>query len=251
MKITVDNLSVHYGGHAALAGASLEARPGEILAVIGPNGSGKSSLVKAMAGIAPHTGQILFDGARRRPPSLGYMPQDGGARAALTVMETVLLGRLGRLGLRVGRADIEAVSAVLAELGLSHLAARDLAALSGGQRQLVFLAQALASDPPILILDEPLSALDIRHQLEVMDLIERLTRARSLTTVVVLHDLPLTARCAGRLAVLKAGRLVGFGATAEIFCEEMIASVFGVAATIGKGCDDRLEMRGLRLLAAA
>ncbi|MDP3321836.1 MAG: ABC transporter ATP-binding protein, partial [Bosea sp. (in: a-proteobacteria)] len=166
MKLTVEGLSVRYGVTQAIEAVDVAAHPGEVLAVIGPNGSGKSSLVKAVAGLVAHAGVVRFDGSPLRPERIGYMPQDIGARAALTVLEAVLLGRLGRLGLRVRPEDLAAVEAVLGELDLMPLASRYLGELSGGQRQLVFLAQALASEPSLLLLDEPISALDIRHQLE-------------------------------------------------------------------------------------
>lgn len=136
MKVAVNNLRVCYGATEVIPGLDLVAETGEILAVIGPNGSGKSSLIKAIAGVIPHSGTIAFDGSQRRADRIGYMPQDIGGRAALTVLETVLLGRLGRLGLRVGAADLDAVEAGLRELGLVPLASRYLGELSGGQRQL-------------------------------------------------------------------------------------------------------------------
>lgn len=248
MKLTVAGLSVRYGATQAIEGVDVAAHPGEVLAVIGPNGSGKSSLVKAIAGLVKHEGVVSFDGSPVRPERIGYMPQDIGARAALTVLEAVLLGRLGRLGLRVRPDDLAAVEAVLGELALKPLASRYLGALSGGQRQLVFLAQALASEPSLLLLDEPISALDIRHQLEVMEIVLRMTRARSLTTLVILHDLNIAARFADAVMVMRQGRVVCCGKPDGVIELEMVASVFGVQAALSSAPDGRLVVTPLRAL---
>ena len=251
MRVEVENLSIHYGRQIAVDGLSLAAMPGEILGVLGPNGSGKSSLVKAIAGILPHRGAVRFDGAIERPFVIGYMPQDHHSRAALTVLETVLLGRLGRLGLRVSDEDLASAESVLDEIGIAHLAMRDLAALSGGQRQLVFLAQALASAPRVLLLDEPFSALDIRHQLEVAELLARLTRERGLTTILVLHDLPMAARLADRIALLQNGRLMAMGSSADVLASHAMRDVFQVEFATERLVGDRVEIRSMQLISPA
>lgn len=249
MRVEVEDLGIRYGRQIAVDGVNLTARPGEILGVIGPNGSGKSSLVKAIAGILPHTGAVRFDGVAKRPSVIGYMPQDHQSRAALTVLETVLLGRLGRLGLRVSNEDLAAAEGVLEEIGIAPLAMRDLGALSGGQRQLVFLAQALASDPRVLLLDEPFSALDIRHQLEVAELLARLTRERGLTTILVLHDIPMAARLADRIALLLDGRLMAMGESADVLASPAMRDVFQVEFMTERIGANRVEIRGMQLLA--
>jgi iron complex transport system ATP-binding protein len=246
VKVRIESLSVRYGATTALAGLDLTAEPAEVLAVIGPNGSGKTSLIKAVAGMVPHQGRIVFeaeDGAERR---IGYMPQDISSRAALTVLEAVLLGRLGRLGLRVKPEDLAMAQGVLDELDLGSLAGRYLGELSGGQRQLVFLAQALASEPNLLLLDEPISALDIRHQLEVMQIVRRLTHERRLTTIVILHDLNIAARFADRIAVMSRGRLACHGAPKAVIEPAMVAEVFGVEAAMSSAPDGALIVTPLR-----
>jgi iron complex transport system ATP-binding protein len=248
VKIETESVIVRYGTLCAVAGVSLAVEPGTVLAVVGPNGSGKSSLVKAIAGLCPADGRILFDGSPGRPAQIGYMPQDIGARAALTVLEVVLLGRLGKLGLRVGPADLAAVQAVLDELGIAALAPRYLAELSGGQRQLAFLAQALACQPPVLLLDEPISALDIRHQLQVLEIVRDLTRARGLAAVIVVHDLNAAIRYADDLALLHQGRLVAHGAPDQVLTAQTLKDVFAVEAAIRGGPDDRPIVVPLRAL---
>jgi iron complex transport system ATP-binding protein len=228
VRIDVQNLSVAYGGVTALSQISLHALPGEVLAVVGPNGSGKSSFLKALAGLHPHGGAVHFEGRGRPATGIGYMPQDVSSRVALTVLETVLLGRLGRLGLRVTPQDLESTREVLASLSLEGLAHRTLGELSGGQRQMVFLAQALAGRPTVLLLDEPISALDIRHQLQVLDIVRRQTRCLGLTTIVVLHDLAAAARHADRIALFGDGRLAGVGTATQVLTRRRLADVFGV-----------------------
>lgn len=248
--IEIDHLSVNYGSHIALDRVSLEARPGEILAIVGPNGSGKSSLVRAIAGTVPYDGYIRFHGVDRRTRIIGYMPQDQGLRATLTVVETVLLGRLGQLRLRVSKEDIEAAGAMMAELGIADLANRHLGELSGGQRQLVYLAQALAAHPTVLVLDEPLNTLDIRHQLEVMETLQRLTLARGLTTLIVMHDLQHAARYGDRVAILKAGKLGFVGQTRLGLTPERISETFGVMVNAVVLADGRVEVTNFRLAEA-
>lgn len=246
MTLDIHDLSVRYGSFQALDRVSLTARPGELLGVIGPNGSGKSSLVRAVAGVQAHSGRIDFGGTEAR---VGYMPQDISGRSALTVLEVVLLGRLRRLALSVAAEHLMAVEAVLDELELTRLANRCLSDLSGGQRQLVFLAQSLVSDPTILLLDEPTSALDIRHQLEVLSIVAHLTSVRSLTSIVILHDLNAAARYCDRLAALDQGRLAAVGTPDEVLTPALLGRVFGVEAIVATDPSGALMVSPVRALA--
>ena len=240
MIVRVENLSVQYGAIRALERVSFTARPGAILGITGPNGSGKSSLVKALAGIVRSAGSILFDERPVRPDAIGYMAQDIGGTAALTVLELVLLGRLQRLGARVSPTDLAAVGKVLGELDMLALSSRYLGELSGGQRQIAFLAQALASEPEVLLLDEPLSALDLRHQLEVMDLVRHVTRDRNLTTICVLHDLNALARYAQYVGLLERGNLTALGDPVDVLTVENIQRAFQVEASVRDFDGDRI-----------
>ena len=137
MRLRASDVAVRFGGFAALGGVSLKAVPGEVLVVLGANGSGKSTLLRSLAGVQKHAGVVAWTGPAQ---AIGYMPQDGTSRPALTVFETVLLGRLRSLAFRVAPEDLAAAEAALAETGIAHLAQRPLGTLSGGQRQLAFLA---------------------------------------------------------------------------------------------------------------
>ncbi|MCC6717362.1 MAG: ABC transporter ATP-binding protein [Acetobacteraceae bacterium] len=240
MRIGVHGLGVRFGAAEVLRGIELEVAPGEVLAVLGANGAGKSTLLRAIAGVQPHRGQVRWNGAASRPASgIGYMPQDNATSVALSVFEVVLLGRLRSLGLRVAPADLAAAEAALAELGIRGLASRRLGELSGGQRQLVFLAQVLAGNPQALLLDEPTSALDIAHQVQVLGLIGRATRRRGLTTLAVLHDINAAARFADRIALLCDGRLAACGPPAQVLCPALLRAAYGVEVAVMTGPDGR------------
>jgi iron complex transport system ATP-binding protein len=197
-----------------------------------------------VAGLIPATGRVAFDGVAVPPRGrglrtgeVGFLPQDLSARPALTVFEVVLLGRLGTLGLRVGPGDLEAARTALTNLGIVRLADRSIGKLSGGQRQLVYLAQVLVRGPRLLLLDEPTSALDLRNQLEILQLVRRETHVRALTTLLAIHDLNGAARFADRILVLHDGRCWAAGPPARILSPDMLADVYGVEADVRIGCD--------------
>ena len=237
MSLAAHGVGVCYGSRVAVAGVDLHAAPGEMLAVLGANGSGKSSLLRALAGVGAHTGRVTWENGPARPGLLGYMPQDNAVRAALTAFEVALLGRMRSLALRVGDADLHAARGALAELGIAALAARRIGTLSGGQRQLVFLAQVLAGRPRALLLDEPTSALDVAHQLHVLTLLRDATARHGLVTVAVLHDLNAAARFAGRVALMHGGRLLACGLPADVLTPPLIREAFGVHAAVLPGPD--------------
>ena len=230
MTVSLTQVAVAYGSRAVLQHIDLQARAGQVVGIVGPNGSGKSTLVKAIAGHVPSTGAITFHGESVRPTQLGYMPQESLTPMVLTVLEVVLLGRLAQLGLQVRDDDLQAVAQTLEHLGIADLAGQRMGELSGGQRQLAYLAQALVSQPKYLLLDEPTSALDISHQLEVLDLVRRLTKERGLITLVVLHDLNAAARYCDEVALMHQGRLLLCEPPAVALTVEHVSRVFDVEA---------------------
>ena len=250
MSVQARSVTVRYGRRVAVDAVTLDAAPGEVLAILGANGSGKSSLLRALAGVQTCQGTLAWNGQAApgsEPGSgIGYMPQDNALRAALTAFEVVLLGRLRSLTFRVGERDLAAARAALAELGVADLAPRRIGELSGGQRQLVFLAQVLAADPKVLLLDEPTSALDIAHQLQVLGLLRDATARRGLTTVAVLHDLNAAARFADRIALMRAGRLVGLGRPAEVLTAPVLRDAYGVDVCVLAGPDGHPVVLPLR-----
>ncbi len=237
MRVEVKNLWFGYNSTPVLKNISIEASPGKVTVIIGPNGAGKSTLLKCIAGLLKPSGRVLLNGKEFRREHISrlisYIPQDHSIGAVLTVFETVLLGRINFLSWRINKRDLEVVMRVLRELRIEGLASRYISELSGGQRQMVFIAQALAREPKVLLMDEPVSNLDIRHQLEILNLIKKVTKDNTMTTILVLHDLNLAARYADELIVLRKGEVYNRGNPNSVLTEDMIRDVYGVHAKVG------------------
>ena len=235
------NLSAGYPGRAVLAGVSLAARPGRVLALLGPNGCGKSTLLRTMAGLLPPLGgEVLLDGRRDYSPRqaaqrVAYLPQSRTA-PNITVRRLVLHGRFPYLSYprRYGREDYEAVDRALAAADALDLADRPLPELSGGQRQKVYLAMALAQETEAILMDEPTTFLDIRHQLEVLALVRRLAE-EGRGVVLALHDLCLALTAADDVAVLGEGRLLALGGPEAVYQSKVLERVMGVRLDRSEG----------------
>jgi iron complex transport system ATP-binding protein len=228
-----------------LEALSLEIHEGEIVALVGPNGSGKSTLLRALGRVLkPKTGVVYLDGrvmrewpTREVARRLALLPQGPTLANDMTVEELVTMGRSphqGILGI-LTRADEEAVQQAIRDTSIEGLTRRQVSELSGGERQRVWLAMALAQQPHILLLDEPTTFLDLNHQLEVLDLVRDLNRQRGLTVVMVLHDLNQAARYAGRMVVLKQGRIYADGPPRAVLTPATLREVFGVEGHIMAG----------------
>ena len=251
----VTRLGVDRGQQSILHDLDFTLKPGVLTALLGPNGCGKSTLLQALAGILPSRGQLRFNGkditpVRARRGICAYMPQDGGANSALIAIEVVLLGRLASLGLRVPDALLEEAQNMLARFGLADLAGRGLGALSGGQRQMVFLAQALFANPKVLLLDEPTSALDLRHQLIVLDHVRRVCAERGIIAVAALHDLSQAARHASEVICLGGGGVLAQGFPADILRPDLLRRLYGVHVEVLTGADGGLHITPLAAVQA-
>lgn len=233
--LELSRLTVARGGRGVLDGLSASLAGGGITAAVGPNGAGKSTLLGAVAGVLPCRGGVALDGARPGPADLAYMPQSAAVRAPLTALEVVLLGRLERLGWRLGTADLEAALAALAALGVAPLAGARVDTLSGGQQQLVLLAQRLVRRPRLLLLDEPTSALDLSRQLAALERLAAYARETGAVVLMAVHDLSLAARFAERLLVLRQGAVLAAGPPAEVLTPATIRAAYGVEAEVLHG----------------
>lgn len=228
----VEGLRVRRGGALIIDNVDAELQAGAITAICGPNGAGKSTLMAALAGLLPCEGVVRYCDQRPTAAEMSFMPQTLGLKAQLSVLETVLLGRFNSLGWSLGAEDIDAAHAAMVKVGVEDLAERRVSTLSGGQQQLVLLAQRLIRRPEILLLDEPTSALDLRRQLLVLDILKDYAEESGAIVGVVLHDLSLAARYAENLLVLHGGRSACLGKPSDVLDEELIRSVYGVDSEI-------------------
>lgn len=242
--LDIDRVSFGYPGRRVLDEVSLRVAPGEFVALVGLNGCGKSTLLRLAAGVLrPDSGRVSMDGAdmarasrRDAARKVALLHQSAPAVPGLTVRQLVRQGRYatrGPLGmLRVG--DDAVTVRAMRDVGVEAWADRPVEALSGGERQRVRLALALAQGTPVLLLDEPTTYLDLRHQLEVLQLVARLREDRRLTVLMVLHDLDLAARFAGRLVALRDGRVAAEGPPDQVVTPELLREVFGVEGRVGR-----------------
>ncbi|GAA2107021.1 heme ABC transporter ATP-binding protein [Streptomyces synnematoformans] len=239
--LRASTLRLAYDERVILDDVSLGAVPGEVLGLIGPNGAGKTTLLKTLAGLlTPQAGQVLLNGrplTRMRPREvarqLAHVPQDTALDFGFTAYDVVLMGRhphVRRLQ-PLDTADHRITGEALHTVGAAHLAGQRVPTLSGGERQLVHLARALAQQPQALLLDEPVAALDLRHQLHVLQLLRTLA-AHGTAVVTVLHDLGQAARFCDRLALLDAGRIAAAGPPADVLTEPLISAAYGVQAAV-------------------
>ncbi|MGH7813925.1 MAG: ABC transporter ATP-binding protein [Candidatus Binataceae bacterium] len=237
-------VSAGYPGVPVLHGVSLEVAAGEMLTIVGPNGAGKSTLLKALSGsIAPAEGRIELFGRplesydrRERARRIASVAQENTAAFSFTVLEIVLMGRAPHLGAFrfEGPRDLEIAMNALARFGLTHLAARHIHELSGGERKQVFIARALAQEPAVALLDEPSAFLDLKHVAEIFTRFRALRAERKMAAIATLHDLNAAAMYADRVMVLKDGATVACGAPAEVFTEEILRRVYETEVFVGR-----------------
>ena len=240
--LAADGVTVRLGGAPVLRAVSVSARAGEVTGVIGPNGAGKSTLLRVLAGVLrADAGFVRLGGAdlsgvpaSARARRVAYLPQQDAAQP-FTALETVLMGRypyLRRFQLE-GRRDRQIARAAMARTETERFARRGLDRLSGGERQRVLLARALAQQADVLVLDEPLASLDLRHRLTVMTTL-RDEAARGRTVVVALHDVDLAGRYCDRLVLLALGTVAGCGTPPEVLVPHHFREVFGVEAVVSR-----------------
>ena len=244
VKITIKDLTFSYNSHRILDDINLVIENSEILSLVGPNGSGKTTLIKCIDRILKPKGSILLEDQDIEKMSrqdvarqIGYVPQSSSTPLATTVFDTVLMGRRPHIGWRVGVEDLEKVAEVLERLNLEDLAMRDFSQLSGGQKQKVLIARALAQEPAVLLLDEPTSNLDMKHQLEVMETVSNLVKEKRISAVMAIHDLNLASRFSDKLVMLTKGKIYAVGEPKALLNECNIGKVYGIEAMILNALD--------------
>jgi iron complex transport system ATP-binding protein len=242
--IEATNLRVSLGDVEVLHGVDLRVDRGEWVTVIGPNGAGKSTLLRTVGGLLPAAGSVELLGSgvaglrrRDRARLVAMVPQHPVVPGGMAVLDYVLLGRtpyIRPLG-RESRADLSAVDDALERLDLTRFADRALETLSGGERQRAFLARALAQAAPLLLLDEPTSSLDLGHQQEVLELVDRLRADKGLTVLASTHDLSVAGEYADRMVLLVGGHVVAAGPPPEVLTEDLLSRHYGARVRVVPG----------------
>ncbi|NKN35373.1 ABC transporter ATP-binding protein [Agrobacterium sp. a22-2] len=232
VALALENLGARYGKVRIFEDISTDIlKGGELTAVIGPNAAGKSTLFKRIAGLLKGEGVVHLSGTET-DKAICYMPQDTGANAVLTVYESVLLAAKQGSTWKVDEDELKAIDRILKALSISDLAFRNLGELSGGQRQLVSIAQALVRNPEVLLMDEPTSALDLFRQVEVLHFMSGLAARSGMAVLIALHDLNHALRYCANTLVIADGRMAACGPTRDVITPAMLRDVYRVDARI-------------------
>ena len=225
LQLEIKNIAVNYGKKEVIKD------------IIGPNGTGKTTILKAIAKLISHHGEIKIiqdSEVKTFRESITYVPQMSVNIVNLTVFEMVLLGRVKDLTWKVEKVHLDAVAQILEELHLTPLSYTKFSSLSGGQKQMVIMAQALVSAPKVLLLDEPTSALDLKHQLQVMEIARNYTKKTNAITILVLHDIALATRYSDQLLLLHEGYSMKQGTVQEVIRPELLEKVYEVKLDVSR-----------------
>lgn len=234
VTIQLENLGARYGQRTIITGVTTSTfSGGQVVAVVGPNAAGKSTLFKRIAGLIDGPGRVILQNSEKGLQGISYMPQGVNGSARLTVYESIVLARKQLSpGWAVDDDELQRVDAILDALGISELSFRNLGELSGGQQQLVSIAQTLVREPEILLMDEPTSALDMHRQVQVLNFMRTLARERKVIVFIAIHDLNQALRFADQVLVIADGTAHGSGASHEVITEGMLRTVYRVDARI-------------------
>lgn len=238
MILDIKKLEFGYGKEQVLKNISFSAAVGEVIMLIGPNGSGKSTLLKCITSyLKADSGEIkIYDkkidsySKKKLAEIIAYVPQHKEYNFPMTVFETILMGRKPHSSWTASEQDKETAAEIIAELNLEKIAFKNINELSGGQKQKVFLARAAAQESEIILLDEPTNNLDLKHQLEIFELIKK-EAVLGKTVIVTMHDLAMVSRFAERIIMLKEGEIVSDGDKKSLSAEK-INSVYGVEVSL-------------------
>ncbi|OKY77297.1 MAG: ABC-type cobalamin/Fe(3+)-siderophores transport system ATPase component [Candidatus Methanohalarchaeum thermophilum] len=246
MKLQVKDIKFSYNSKSILNKVNFKVKKGEIVGILGPNGSGKTTLLKCInKNLKIDYGSVYIQKQdiknlkqKQIAEKMGYVPQEDANNFPSTVFDTVLMGRRPHSTWRPSTKDKEIVTNILEKIDLKDQATRDINELSGGQRQKALIARALAQQPEILIFDEPTSSLDVKHQLEVLDLIKKETKT-DVSAIMAIHDINLASKYCDKFIFLKDGEILDAGGT-EVINQENIRKVYGVEAEIKKFDNQKL-----------
>ncbi|MFW5987924.1 MAG: ABC transporter ATP-binding protein [bacterium] len=242
MKMNGQNLCFAYKQKKILDKLDIEIKEGELTSITGPNGVGKSTLIKCMSNIYKLNSGVIYLGrdildkkdSKKLAKMLGYVPQKEENNFSITAYEMILLGRKPYIKWKVKKSDKEIVNNLLKKLKIEHLAERDINTLSGGERQKVVIARALAQEPEILLLDEPTASLDLNHQVEVMKTLQKLAHEEKTSVVVVLHNLNLASRFSDKVFLMSKDGFYKVGEPEQVFTTENIKEIYNIEVEILK-----------------
>lgn len=239
MKLVVQGLRFEYSSSAILQEIDMELNPGEVLGIIGPNGAGKSTLIKCIDRILYPVGSMSLDGndihemdRMEFAKCIGYVPQSPEISFPTTVLDTVLMGRRPHSSWHFCEKDMDKALHALEIMDVLDFALRDYNEISGGQQQRVIIARAIAQETGILLLDEPTSSLDIKHQIGLMEIIRSLVRDFGISVIMAIHDLNIAARYSDRLLLMSGGKIIAAGSPMSVLNKENIRNHYGVEALI-------------------
>lgn len=239
--LKINNISFSYRqDKKILDDISLDVNQGDVLGILGINGAGKTTFIKCINNIfSPDSGTVKVNGKdissmtpKEIAQLIAYVPQYNGTFFNINVLDTVMMGRLPYAGRSYSKKDREIVYNILEKMNLEKFAFRSIREMSGGERQRVFIARALAQQPKIIILDEPTSSLDLHNQLFILKIIEDLAKRDNLTIIMIIHDLNLASMFCSKLVMLKEGKIFAQGNSADVLTEENISKVYKVSSKI-------------------
>ena len=245
MELKVNDVCFSYSSVPVLHDVSIDLTGNELVSILGPNGVGKSTLIHCINKILePSSGTVLVDGRdvseiklKELAKQIGYVPYSANDSFPLSVIDTVLIGRHPHSKWGTLDKDLDIVYDTLKMLGISHLAMRAFNELSAGQHQKVMLARGLVQEPEILLLDEPTSNLDVRHQLDVTKMLKRLSREKGILIVMISHDINIAAKYSDKIILMHEGTIFDVGTPNEVITAENLRTVYGVTAEITKDDD--------------
>lgn len=243
--IVSQNLSFHYDSEKVLEDLSFSIQPGEVIGILGPNGTGKTTLLKILLGLLKnYKGSVTWNGHEirslsrsERSSQAAFVPQQEDFLFPFTVRDIVLMGRATRekrWGFET-REDLIAADRAIAWTDLNAVQSRSILSLSGGERQRVLVARALAQETSCLILDEPTAHLDIKHQMDMMERLQRLNREKGMTILMSLHDINMASLYCGKILLLKEGKVFAFGAPREVITSAHLQAVYETSFSVSVG----------------